>query len=292
MPNNLNPDGGTPLVTTGTFGSVVLALLTFYLPWLLTHAGIPVANQGPFVAFVNQVGPPLFALLTLFFRHSATQKVTSVLPRKGMTKTALHALLIFPLLIIVGAGALFLSACASLSTNTQASLLVAEIGAETSFVATAEGAKTFEALSTTTPAQAAVANGDACKAWALLAQARTAYGLGQTFLPIITELSDLQQQAAQDTSGKTTAPSAVTMRAKMRLRSPHTDSIGIGDISLVISILQDVIAAGNALVTDLPQLISIVENTINASKSGDLTSLQAEQAQVQTLANSLQPTGC
>jgi len=83
------------------------------------------------------------------------------------------------LAVLAAAG---MEACAGLQAATPAILAErADTDASLTYAAIASGVNAYEALPTTSPAQAAPAEALKVKAWAILSQERQAYALGRTF---------------------------------------------------------------------------------------------------------------
>jgi hypothetical protein len=101
------PPEGKSAFSSKTLLSLAGVLITFYLPSILAAVGIPQDQQGPFVAALNQIGPPLGVILAGFFR------VISKKPITGVVKANPNLLVLLALGLVLAASGPGLSACAT-----------------------------------------------------------------------------------------------------------------------------------------------------------------------------------
>lgn len=74
---------GQALLSTKTALALIAALIATLLPPLLTSFGIPTDQQPAVLQAIQQIGGPILIVLGIFFRASATKKVTHIIPKIG-----------------------------------------------------------------------------------------------------------------------------------------------------------------------------------------------------------------
>jgi len=174
---------GKSLFASKTALSLFAALLTYFLPAILTAAGIPVADQGQLIAAVSDAGPPVLIAMGIVFRSMTTRPVTTILPKSWQSG---GLAVVIPVALALMITVPVLSACTTLTPATAASielkadkaLFIAE-SAYAGALVTVEAAVDSGALRGEDAAKAAsIIN----EAYAALTAARTAHSVGKTAL--------------------------------------------------------------------------------------------------------------
>lgn len=143
---------------------------------------------------------------------------------------------------------------------------MAETTGELLYVAVASGIQTYDALPTTTAAQAASANKVWSKAWVDLEDLRALYAAG-TVITVAT-LAALEADVASG-GAATSNPAAAKMKAAI-------------DVTSILAIIQ-------LIAEYAPELVTLGEQAYSAYTSNDAATLNSLQSQAESEANALPP---